>query len=179
MYEKVERRNLCPATYLATLFTGQEAVCPALAAPFLRYNCRFLRVRARARAQPGRSFFAGLLSPVARNSRGRILPRGPQSGSRVRSRVRPFFYHAALLFCAVPLLPLRSSRRSYASPSMSPIFTFPPAELRSEKVQALLDIFNRSFLPNRSPFRVAEKATVVAIRSPVNNVRHRDRYNYF
>lgn len=53
----------------------------------------------------GRSFFAGFLRPVVRNSRGRILPYGPQSGVRVRSHVGPFFtlYHTAHLFCAVPL----------------------------------------------------------------------------
>lgn len=49
--------DLCPQTYLAALFTGQEAVCPEHSPPFLRYNCRFC-----ASTQPGRSFFAADLS---------------------------------------------------------------------------------------------------------------------
>ena len=62
--------DLCPQTYLASLFTGQEAVCPEHSAPFLRYNCRFC-----ASTQPGRSFFVADLSvPPRRKKLGRLRP---------------------------------------------------------------------------------------------------------
>jgi len=163
-----ESRNLCPATYLATLFTGQEAVWLALAAPFLRYNCRFLRARTRARAQSGRSFFANLLCPVVRNSRDCIATTSadPNPGPNVRSQRRPFLpalYHTALLFCACfPLLRDRVPAFTVVRPSIRvSIFmrSFPRNCDRRKCKRS--SIFNRSLLlllPSRSfPFRVAER----------------------
>lgn len=101
--------DLCSQTYLAALFTGQEAVCPGHSASFLRYNCRFC-----ASTQPGRSFFAAdLFCP---NRAIRNSPRRDFALSTTSAAVTPsppscaFFtvlYHDALLF-------LPSTLSSYA-----------------------------------------------------------------
>lgn len=190
------RRNLCPATYLATLFTGQEAVCPAL--PFCDIIADFY-ASARASAQSWRSFFAGLLCSIVRNSHDvfstSVDIRPTRSGPRVQSQRRPFFTRT--LSRRPPFLrdkrgsPLprdRVAAFTVVRPSIVSPFLRPlpgNCDRRKYKRSSIL-IVNRSFLfllpahPSLFPAS-SRKGKTVAIRSPVNNVRPsaRNQYDYF
>ena len=130
--------DLCPQTYLASLFTGQEAVCPEHSAPFLRYNCRFC-----ASTQPGRSFFVADLS---------VPPRRKKLG-----RLRPW----PLTLTHPPHSPTSNPSLYAATPSLI-FFLPPPCLFLSYFITTRRPPFSTIFFLSPFPFTLCHSTTTVA-----------------
>lgn len=167
--ERERERDLCPATYLAALFTGQKAVCIARvhACTFLFViYLQILCVRASERSLDAVFFRSSFCS--TEYSRNRILLRGLQSGPPPSAPFFcPHFITSLSFFSRETSLTARSSSRFYVVwLGRVSISAFSSPEFRSKKVL-------RSSIRDRShpPFARVTKRRTIAIRPLVNNVQ--------
>lgn len=182
-------RDLYPATYLAALFTGQEAVCP-VRSPLL--FCDIIADSARPRAHDTAAvlFCGGSSVPIEhRKKLARLYPLRRRAPARSRrwARVRPStlffcthfitpFHFLSFSFAMYAILPLPRDqvpaftvvRVTTVSPFLYVPLHLPPVCLRTSIGESVRSsIFNRSSsippFPLFLSIRVAKRATVDSI----------------
>jgi len=134
---RVSRRDLCPATYLAALFTGQEAVCRLLARSPLLF-CDIIADPVRPRSSRGGLFLRRVFYLASvRKKLARSYPTSPPGpathpdpGVRALSHRPSFSFSFSLFLSAISPVSPRIAR-FYGSPARNRVSIFMSPCMRS------------------------------------------------